>query len=298
LSGFFSVILLGLPTLGAGKRSWAFGFPDQEYILTDNQEPGGLTHRAEEYLQIFKKGAEFTRELLKENERLRFRTLELEQQLSAGVQMAEVQLLRERLCRAEAEKEEILARIRSIEMENLDFSKRYTEIEGENNLLANLYITIFQLYSTFDLQEVFRVIEEILLNLVGVEEFTLVLLNADGSMFQPVLSASDDYRLQSVVVDDARIIEAMATGVSWIGHSEGGAAFPASGPLAVIPLQVDQEGIGGLVVRRLLAQKQNFTDMDREIFSLLSRHAAMAICIALLRQGEKGRIDFNSGLLV
>ena len=43
------------------------------------EEEKGVHNRAEEFLQIFKKGAEFTHELMKENERLRFRVLELEE---------------------------------------------------------------------------------------------------------------------------------------------------------------------------------------------------------------------------
>ena len=46
------------------------------------EEESGYRGKAEEFLQAFKKGAEFTHELLKENERLRFRVLELENALA------------------------------------------------------------------------------------------------------------------------------------------------------------------------------------------------------------------------
>jgi len=39
----------------------------------------GILKKAEEFLQIFKKGEEFTKDLIKENERLRFRTAQLEE---------------------------------------------------------------------------------------------------------------------------------------------------------------------------------------------------------------------------
>jgi hypothetical protein len=38
-----------------------------------------IIKRADEFLQIFKKGEEFTKELLRENERLRFRIVQLEE---------------------------------------------------------------------------------------------------------------------------------------------------------------------------------------------------------------------------
>ena len=40
-------------------------------MATDDDK--GVSYNAEEFLQLFKKGAEFTQDLLKENERLRFR---------------------------------------------------------------------------------------------------------------------------------------------------------------------------------------------------------------------------------
>ena len=46
------------------------------------EEESGHRGRAEEFIIAFKKGAEFTQDLLKENERLRFRVLELENSLA------------------------------------------------------------------------------------------------------------------------------------------------------------------------------------------------------------------------
>src|SRR6266581_2762622 len=43
------------------------------------EEDKGMHNRGEEFLQVFKKGAEFTQELMKENERLRFRLVEMEE---------------------------------------------------------------------------------------------------------------------------------------------------------------------------------------------------------------------------
>ena len=67
-----------------------------------------LVHnRGEEFLQVFKKGAEFTQDLLRENERLRFRVLELEKPLAAGADSGagvDVRKLSERIANLEHEK--------------------------------------------------------------------------------------------------------------------------------------------------------------------------------------------------
>src|ERR1039457_913089 len=133
----------------------------------------GIHSRAEEFLQVFKKGAEFTQELMKENERLRFRIVEMEDSQknpSPEVTVSdEHRRLLQRIEELELEKNEILGRIRQVEQENQDFANRYVEIEQENNNLANLYIASYQLHSTLDFKEVLQIITEIIINLIGAE---------------------------------------------------------------------------------------------------------------------------------
>lgn len=145
------------------------------------EEDKGVTSRAEEFLQLFKKGAEFTQDLLKENERLRFRLLQLEENShsrSDDVVVTEAnRKLADRVSELEIEKKEILERIAQVERENQDFAERYVEIESENNNLANLYIASYQLHSTLDFCEVLQIITEIIINLIGAEEFAILLLD-------------------------------------------------------------------------------------------------------------------------
>lgn len=268
---------------------------DLESNLTENNDAGGMSQRAEEFLQVFKKGAEFTQGLLKENERLRYRLLEVEQQLRSVEPSSELQLLKDRLVQAVKEKNEILERISSIEQESLDYANRYAEIEAENNLLANLYITTYQLHSTFDVTEIVRIVEEILLNLVGAEQFSLLLRDADGGMLQPLLSESGTSNLLEVEVLDPRILSVLADGQSWIATDDELAKLESADVKAVIPLQVDDEVHGVVAVYRLLEQKNGFTQTDREIFSLLGGHAAMALCTAVLRKENDGKVRFRQG---
>jgi len=265
--------------------------------LTDNNDSGGIHSRAEEFLQVFKKGAEFTQGLLKENERLRFRVLELEQQTRDELPAVELQLLRDRLARVESEKQEILNRIGSVEQENLDFSNRYAEIEAENNLLANLYITTYQLHSTFEVNEIIRIIEEILLNLVGAEQFSLLLSDENGQFLQPRINESGDPQMTEVEVSDVRIMTALNEGQNWIASPGELKSLSPTEVKAVIPLMVDGEVIGVLAIYQLLAQKGSFSEIDEEIFNLLGGHAAMAICTAVLRRESVGNINFRQGFL-
>ncbi len=43
------------------------------------KEPASISKKVEDFLQVFKKGEEFTQELLKDNEKLRYRVAQLEE---------------------------------------------------------------------------------------------------------------------------------------------------------------------------------------------------------------------------
>ena len=121
--------------------------------MSHHDEEIDAAGRADEFLQVFKKGAEFTQDLLKENERLRFRVVKLEKAfkekghdvVADGPEALE---LKKKILELEQEKEEILGQIKVVEEENQNFANRYVEIEEENNMLANLYIASYQLHST------------------------------------------------------------------------------------------------------------------------------------------------------
>ena len=49
--------------------------------MSNHDDEKDTAGRADEFLQVFKKGAEFTQDLLKENERLRFRIVQMEETL-------------------------------------------------------------------------------------------------------------------------------------------------------------------------------------------------------------------------
>jgi hypothetical protein len=56
---------------------------------------------------------------------------------------------------------------------------------------------------------------------------------------------------------------------------------------ACIPLKVDGNVIGVIAIFRMLPQKQSIAFVDRELFSLLGSHAAMALYCSGLQQRAK-----------
>jgi len=248
----------------------------------DRGDEKELWGRADEFLQLFKKGAEFTQDLLRENERLRYRMLQLEEQLKTGgfpASLAEEnRLLAARVEELEREKEEILGRIRQVEAENNDFATRYVEIEEENNNLANLYIASYQLHSILDFDDVLRVISEIIINLIGAEEFAVMLIDEKtGLLGVAAVEGVSAEEVPTVSPGEGIIGIAAATGESYFTDDPAAYVRDLANPMVCIPLRIKEQVIGVIAIYKLLVQKKAFVPVDYELFTLLAGHAATAI---------------------
>lgn len=267
-------------------------------------EDKNALNRAEDFLQMFKKGAEFTQDLLKENERLRFRIIKLEEslkdiaQIGVGEGTPESARLLKKIEELEREKDEILGRIRQVEEENQDFANRYVEIEEENNMLANLYIASFQLHSTLDFKEVLQVILEIVINLIGAEEFGVLLLDEKTNRLEPVACEGLELKqLPSVQVGKGIIGEAVKTGENYFIDTLEGYERDFLKPVVCIPLKIKDHVIGVIVIYKLLVQKEKFSNVDYELFSLLAGHAATAVFSSRLYSESERKLSTIQGFI-
>ncbi len=267
-----------------------------------SEEDKGPAKRMEEFLQVFKKGAEFTQEILKENERLRFQVLQLQETQKAGGETVsgdqETKKLRQRVDQLEQEKQEILGRIKQVEAENLDFANRYVEVEAENNNLANLYIASYQLHSTLDFREVLQIITEICINLIGAEEFALMLLDEKTNKLQTVASEGVEKEEMPVIGLGEGIIGQMAkTGENYFIDDLEGYQRDFTHPIVCIPLKIKEHVIGVIVLYKLLEQKSRFAEVDYELFTLLAGHAATAIFSSKLYSESERKLSTIQGFI-
>jgi transcriptional regulator with GAF, ATPase, and Fis domain len=269
--------------------------------MTVNDE-AGCHGRAEEFLQVFKKGAEFTQDLLKENERLRYRILQLENMGSGGptslISEEKYRELVRRIEELEQEKQDILDRIRQVEEENQDFANRYVEIEAENNNLANLYIASYQLHSTLDFKEVLQIITEIVINLIGAEEFAIMLLDEKTGELQAMASEGvNRLEIPQVSLGQGIIGRVTETGENYFVSDMANHKMDLNDPLVCIPLKIKEHVIGVLVIYKLLIQKKKFAQVDYELFTLLAGHAATAIFGARLYSDSERKLSTVQGFL-
>ena len=257
--------------------------------------------RGEEFLRLFKRGAEFTQDLLTENERLRRRLADLEaRQESAARTPHDWNKLRQELSnRIECLEEQyrsVRERLRDVEDENQSFAERYVEVEEENNALANLYVASYQLHSTLDIAEVLKIIIEIVINLIGAEVFAIHLLEEGTQRLEAVVAEGLDLSAFPVhQLGSGPLGSAVARGETkcW----EATATGDLDRPLVCIPLVVQKRPIGAIAIHRLLPQKQAFSPLDHELFTMLGGHAATAIVAARLYSQSKRKLNTIQGFI-
>jgi transcriptional regulator with GAF, ATPase, and Fis domain len=259
----------------------------------------GYTNKAEEFLQMFKKGEEFTKELLKENEKLRYRIAQLEESIERSSDETRMKLYEDRIAMLEEELDSLRERFRKVEEENKDFASKYVEVEEENNNLANLYVASYQLHSTLDFSEVLRIVMEIVINLIGAEKFAVLLMDDKTNEMIPVgaegMTVSD---APKVKIGEGIIGQVAKGGESYFSEDLSDAAgFRPLEPIVCIPLKIKEHVIGVVSIYKLLMQKSGFTNVDYELFNLLAGHAATAIFSSrLYTQSERKLTTIQSFL--
>jgi GAF domain. len=253
--------------------------------------------KAEKFLDLFNKGKEFTEELLRENQRLRFRVASFEGTDGGGTgSHDEIQRLRDQVQQLVEENRRLTARFQEVEEENKDFANRYIEIEEQNNNLANLYVASYQLHSTLDFREVIQIVQEIIINLIGAESFSILLLDEKTNELRTIASEGED-TVPGVSQLSARLGEGILgrvakTGEShYINQDEEGGEVGIDKPLAAVPLKIKEHVIGLIVIFRLLQQKDSFSAVDYELFSLLAAHAATAIFSSKLYSQSERKLN-------
>jgi hypothetical protein len=266
-----------------------------------SDERSKALRKGEEVLNILNRGAQFARDLMQENERLRTSLARTEDVTRTAAQSpaAWEKLRRELASRIEALEDEnrgFRERLFEVEGENRNFADRYLEIEEENNNLANLYVASYQLHSTLDVEEVLRIVVEIVINLVGAETFAVYAI---------------DGRSENLGVVACEGASAAKFPVCQLGRGPVGQAATAaeaaclrtensddlSDPMVVIPLHIQKQTIGAIAIFSLLQQKDGFTALDHELFNLLGGHAATSLFAARLYSQSERKLSTIQGFL-
>lgn len=259
----------------------------------------------DEILKIIRQGTEFTHELLEENEKLRFRVAQLESTGSGEISdeklKSALEDLKGKVDELANEKAMLVKKFEKVENENIDFAKRYVEIENQNNVMANLYVASYQLHSTLDFNEVLRIIQEIVINLVGAEQFTLMLVDEETHNLISVASEGmENEDMPEIKVGDGVIGLSAKKGEEYFTEDMSNLTskdVDLLNPIVSIPMKIKDRIIGCLVIHKLFQQKTEFTTLDYELFTLLAGHTATAIFSSKLYSHSERKLNTMQGFI-
>jgi hypothetical protein len=222
---------------------------------------------------------------------------------------------------------ELERRLATAESDVKELASRLVDSEHQGGRLMNLYVATYQLHATLDPAEVQATIAEIAINLLGAQQFVLLLRRDDGEGCEIALiegtglsgaarGAPEIGRAGAGAgagggpgaggVTGGAEAAAGAGGAAGAGDFEtlyGGEVYAGGDPvvdatladgvlrlgptadsraLAAVPLRVQNEVVGALVLLKLLDHKPILRAEDRDLLDLLSAHAASALFAARL----------------
>jgi hypothetical protein len=183
---------------------------------------------------------------------------------------------------AEEKIEELERRLATAESDVKELASRLVDSEHQAGRLMNLYVATYQLHATLDPAEVQETIAEIAINLLGAARFVLLLKRDEGDLLEIALNQGISGQPEPPFVGDSyhggdpMVDATLADGVLRLGPT---AESPA---LAAVPLRVQNDIVGALVVLKLLDHKPILRSEDRDLLDLLSAHAAIALFAARL----------------
>lgn len=267
--------------------------------------------KGEELLAIFSKSEELLTELIK-SDKLAKEILEENQRLKLQVKDLQIELQNKKNAIENSELEKENKKLQqnlkyleqhslSIEAEKRIFIQRYIEVEKQNEALANLYVASYQLHSTLESQKVVNTIAEIIVNLIGAEEFAIFTLDEDQRELIFVggdLGQRQRNKKRILVGDD---IEGQVA-LKRIPYRSIEGEHLISIPLEIsLAAKAGNEAVNELVgvisIYKLLAHKKNFTDLDFELLNLLAGHAATALLSSKLYQGTERKLRTIEGFM-
>lgn len=155
---------------------------------------------------------------------------------------------------------------------------KYAEVEMHNANLANLYVASHQLHGTLDRGAILEALQEIVVNLIGSEEFAICEISGE----ELTVAASVGVDAASISWNMPRVRHAAETRELSIVPDRA----PGE-PLVCLPLQVDGRLVGMVVILGLLVHKPALEPLDHELFDLIATHASTALYCCGLQEAAR-----------
>lgn len=195
--------------------------------------------------------------------------------------------------------QETRERLEQVEKENREFANMYVEVQEQNEALTNLYVASQRLHATFELDEVKQIIAEILAEMVGAEEFGLLVLDKSKQQLRVLTGEGIRERLpkETLPTGEGIIGDVAATGESFYFEPKSEAEISAQLPLATLPMKLNGTTVGVVVIYKLLSHKKAFSPIDHQILELVAAHAASALVSARLHSTMDRKLKTIEGFM-
>jgi hypothetical protein len=153
----------------------------------------------------------------------------------------------------------------------------------QQELMSNLYVQLQRLHSSLRLSDVVTALGETLTNLVGTEDFAVLLLDHDSGRYEPLVAVGGGESVASFAPGEGVLGEAALRGELRLGE-----------PLAAVPLAsgVRTGSIGMIVITHLLRHKTELTARDRPLLEAFAGHAGVALEAAMYAE-MAGPVSFR-----
>lgn len=215
-------------------------------------------------------------ELFEQNERLKSLVASLEEKQTQIT--GELSTLRQELDGLRAERSKLKHVLDEALAQNRRDIERSALVEQQCTSLANLYVATFKLHGSLERSEVLAAISEIVVNLVGCENFGV--FERSGARLDLIGEfPTHPCPIRELSAESGFLADMLAANAPWVAGRDP--LPPSSMPgdvSAVIPLRLRSELTGAIVLFSLLPQKGgSFGDVDLELMDLLTAHAATAL---------------------
>ncbi len=196
------------------------------------------------------------------------------------------QILRDELLMSHREELRLRQQVEQLAATNRNMSALLVAAEHRNNDMAKLLVTVRRMIESRDGAAVLAGIQEILVNVIGTEDFVIHATNDEGALV-PIAGMGENYEkvkcLPTPRTDLAALVRAGRIVVGRVQRN----AFPLpSAPevAACVALTILDNVVGAIVIHRLLAHRETLNECDEDVLTLLAQYAGTAIMAADLRK--------------
>ncbi len=170
--------------------------------------------------------------------------------------------------------------------ESVLLAEKQMVLEDQNAALTTLYVACQRLHSSLEKHEVLLTVREIIANLIGCEQYALLTLGPDRGLILADSWGLDGAFREALRPSDGLIGHALETRQIYIRQAgdEREPVETEAGLTACIPIKLNGSITGAVVLFRLLPQKFELNELDRELFRLLETHLGIALHCAGLQE--------------